>query len=79
MDGDPRGSDAGIADDGHRDREDARRLPDLLEALDCPWNRKRQYRRPKILFLDSNWKEILEYFKPAFQLGLAATPWKTGR
>ena len=23
---------------------------------------------------DSNWKEILEYFKPAFQLGMAATP-----
>ena len=23
---------------------------------------------------DSNWKEILEYFKPAFQLGMTATP-----
>ena len=23
---------------------------------------------------DSNWREILEYFKPAYQLGMTATP-----
>ena len=26
---------------------------------------------------DSNWREILEYFQPAYQLGMTATPLRT--
>ncbi|MBN2224062.1 MAG: DEAD/DEAH box helicase family protein [Deltaproteobacteria bacterium] len=57
-----------IAKDEHRPglyREFARDFFDLIIVDECHRGSARD---------ESNWREILEYFKPAFQIGMTATP-----